>query len=38
MIWPGTSRVGGALYKAQRWDVLICAYAPTGNVVGHMLV
>lgn len=38
MIWPSTSRVGCAIHKGERWDFLICEYAPTGNVVGHMLV
>lgn len=38
MVWPGTSRVGCAFHKAERWDFLICEYAPTGNVVGQMLM
>ncbi|MGZ8283438.1 MAG: CAP domain-containing protein [Allosphingosinicella sp.] len=38
MVWPGTSRVGCAVHKAERWDYLICEYAPTGNVAGQMLL
>jgi hypothetical protein len=35
MIWPGSRRVGCALYGDPRWDYLICRYAPAGNVVGE---
>ena len=38
LVWPGTSRVGCALHRSERWDFLVCRYAPTGNVVGHMLI
>jgi hypothetical protein len=38
LVWPGTSRVGCAVHRAERWDYLVCRYAPTGNVVGHMLL
>jgi hypothetical protein len=37
MIWKGSSRVGCALHKAQRWDFLICRYSPPGNVVGQQV-
>jgi hypothetical protein len=35
MIWKGTTRVGCAVYKARKWDYLVCRYSPQGNVVGH---
>jgi hypothetical protein len=35
MIWRGTTRVGCALHRAHRNDLLICRYAPPGNVVGQ---
>jgi hypothetical protein len=35
MIWRGTSRLGCAVHSAERWDFLICRYAPPGNVVGQ---
>ena len=35
IIWPGTERVGCAVYRAQEWDYLICRYAPAGNVLGQ---
>ena len=38
MIWPGTSRVGCALAHAPEKDVLVCYYAPGGNVVGHLML
>ena len=38
LVWPGTSRVGCAVHRTERLDYLVCRYAPTGNVVGHMLV
>ena len=38
MIWPGTSRVGCAVATAPAGDVLVCYYAPTGNVVGQMIL
>ncbi len=38
MVWPSTSRVGCGLASAGRWDVLVCRYAPAGNVDGVMLV
>lgn len=34
IIWPGTKRVGCAIGKASRNDVLVCRYWPAGNVVG----
>lgn len=34
MIWPQTARVGCAIASGQRVDVLVCRYAPAGNVVG----
>ncbi len=38
MVWPSTSRVGCGLASAGRWDVLVCRYAPAGNVDGVILV
>jgi hypothetical protein len=35
MIWTGTSRLGCAVHSSERWDFLICRYAPPGNVVGR---
>ena len=34
MIWPTTTRVGCAIYRAPQWDYLICRYSPPGNVDG----
>jgi hypothetical protein len=34
IIWPGTKRVGCAISKAVRNDILVCRYWPAGNVVG----
>ena len=33
MIWPGTQRIGCAIAKAARSDVLVCRYWPAGNVM-----
>ena len=38
MIWPGTSRVGCAVVRGSAQDVLVCYYAPGGNVVGHLML
>lgn len=35
MIWPESLRVGCAIRSSARWDVLVCRYAPPGNVVGE---
>jgi hypothetical protein len=35
MIWKGTTHVGCAVYRAARFDYLICRYSPPGNVDGH---
>ena len=35
MIWPGTQRVGCAIGKSARSDVLVCRYWPSGNVDGQ---
>ena len=35
IIWPGSTRVGCALNRAARSDVLVCRYAPAGNVRGQ---
>jgi len=35
IIWRGTKRVGCAIHKGEAWDVLVCRYAPAGNVVGQ---
>ena len=34
MIWPTTTRVGCAIYRAAVLDYLICRYSPPGNVDG----
>ena len=34
MIWPATQRVGCAIGKGPRADVLVCRYFPAGNVMG----
>ena len=35
IIWPGTQRVGCAIGKSARSDVLVCRYWPSGNVDGQ---
>ena len=35
IIWPGTQRVGCAIGKSARADVLVCRYWPSGNVDGQ---
>ncbi len=35
MIWPSTQRVGCAIAKSARADVLVCRYWPSGNVDGQ---
>ena len=35
IIWPGTQRVGCAIGKSARADVLVCRYWPAGNVDGQ---
>ena len=35
IIWPGTQRVGCAVGKSARSDVLVCRYWPSGNVDGQ---
>jgi hypothetical protein len=35
VIWRGTTRVGCAVHQAEKWDYLICRYAPPGNVRGR---
>jgi Cysteine-rich secretory protein family len=35
MIWRRTAEIGCALATAKGWDVLVCRYAPAGNVVGE---
>jgi hypothetical protein len=37
MVWPATDRIGCGLAGSARWDVLVCRYAPAGNVVGVLL-
>lgn len=34
IIWPTTNRVGCAIGRSARWDVLVCRYAPSGNIQG----
>jgi hypothetical protein len=35
MIWRGTARVGCTLHQGRESDILVCRYAPAGNVVGE---
>ena len=35
MIWPTTARVGCAVAGGPRHDVLVCRYAPAGNIDGR---
>ena len=35
MIWRGSTRLGCGLASARGEDVLVCRYAPAGNVVGR---
>lgn len=35
MIWPTTTRVGCAIASSARVDVLVCRYAPAGNINGR---
>lgn len=34
MIWRSTTHLGCALRHSQRWDYLVCRYAPAGNKEG----
>lgn len=35
MIWPTTARLGCAIASGPRFDVLVCRYAPAGNIDGR---
>ncbi len=35
MIWRGTTKIGCATASSPAWDVLVCRYAPAGNMVGE---
>ena len=35
MIWRSTALVGCAVHRSERWDFLVCRYAPPGNFVGQ---
>jgi hypothetical protein len=35
MIWRSTTRVGCAVHRSDRWDFLVCRYAPPGNFMGQ---
>lgn len=35
MIWPTTTHVGCAIANGVRFDVLVCRYAPAGNIDGR---
>ena len=35
IIWPGTQRVGCAISRSARSDILVCRYWPSGNVDGQ---
>lgn len=37
LISRGTTRVGCAIHRSQRWDFLICRYSPPGNVDGRYM-
>jgi hypothetical protein len=37
LIWPTTREVGCAVAKGQGNDVLVCRYAPAGNVLGEKI-
>ncbi len=37
MIWPRTQRVGCAIAKSVRSDILVCRYWPSGNVDGQSI-
>ena len=37
MVWPSTTRVGCGIASGARWDVLVCRYAPAGNIDGSIL-
>ncbi len=37
MIWRTTTRVGCGLHSSDRWDFLVCRYAPAGNVTGQQV-
>ena len=34
MIWGSTTEIGCALASSPQWDVLVCRYAPAGNLIG----
>jgi len=36
LMWRATTAVGCALVKGARSDVLVCRYAPAGNVIGEV--
>lgn len=38
MVWPTTTRVGCAIYRARGFDYLVCRYSPPGNIDGRPLV
>jgi uncharacterized protein YkwD len=35
IIWPASTRLGCGMNSASRSDILVCRYAPGGNVRGH---
>lgn len=35
MIWPGTTRVGCGVAAGGSYEVLVCRYAPSGNIDGR---
>ena len=35
MVWPTTTRLGCAIASSPRADVLVCRYAPAGNIDGR---
>lgn len=37
MIWRDTQSVGCAINRGRQWDVLVCRYAPAGNVMGDQV-
>lgn len=37
IVWEGTSHVGCASARGQRFDILVCRYWPAGNVIGDRI-
>ena len=37
MVWPTSRRLGCAIGRSPRWEVLVCRYSPPGNLPGTRL-